>query len=227
VNVTRRRATVEEDAILRGRFLGHWRQCRQPGANDAAEAAWHALAAHYSNPDRHYHDQRHLIHCLAELDLVADRLDRPDQVEAAIWFHDVIIVPGRTDNEQRSADFFRDIAGPVMPDDFVAAVVELILQTTHRTNPTRPDHQFLCDIDLSTFGSPWKLFLENSAAIEAEFPGPREEYVRRETAFLEALARRPRIFLTDHYHDRLEQQARANIRRFLEVLRPAPAVTNP
>jgi len=59
-------------------------------------------------------------------------------------------------------------------------------------------------------------------AIEAEFPGPREEYVRREIGFLEALLRRPRIFMSDFFHDRCEAKARDNIRRFLQLLAPAP-----
>jgi len=64
--------------------------------------------------------------------------------------------------------------------------------------------------------------MANSLAIEAEFPGPREEYVRREVAFLEALLRRPRIFMSDFFHDRCEAKARDNIRRFLQLLAPAP-----
>jgi predicted metal-dependent HD superfamily phosphohydrolase len=108
-----------------------------------------------------------------------------------------------------------------MPAGFVAAVADLILFTTHRTTPADLDHQFLCDIDLSSFGSPWDAFMANSRAIEAEFPGSRNEYVQRETAFLESLLRRPRIFMTDFFHDRFEATARDNIRRFLQLLAPS------
>jgi predicted metal-dependent HD superfamily phosphohydrolase len=97
-------------------------------------------------------------------------------------------------------------------------VADLILFTTHRTTPADIDHRFICDIDLSSFGSPWDLFMANSVAIEAEFPGPRDEYVRREIRFLETLLRRPRIFLSDFFHDRCEERARDNIRRFLHLL---------
>lgn len=211
-------------ASMAPRFAALWRRNLRCDAEDRAAAIWDRVAAHYSEPQRHYHDLRHLAHCLRQLDLATGRLVQPDRVELAIWFHDVIIVPGRSDNEQRSADLFRDLAGPVMAPDLVGTVVDLILFTTHRTIPADADHRFICDIDLSSFGSSWEGFLANSLAIEAEFPGPREEYVRREIAFLEGLLRRPQIFLTDFFHDLLEARARDNIRRFLAML-AAPSQT--
>lgn len=208
-------------AALRDRFVALWRRNLLSGAEDRAEPVWRMVAAHYAQPHRHYHNLRHLAHCLWHFDEVADRLAGRDQLEAAIWFHDVILEPDRSDNEQRSADCFREVAGPVMPAGFVSAVVDLILFTAHRTTPADLDHQFICDIDLSSFGSPWEAFLANSRAIEAEFTGPREEYLRRETSFLASLLRRPRIFMTDFFHGLCEEKARDNIRRFLHLLAPA------
>ena len=200
------------------RFVALWRRNLPGGADDRAEAVWRAVEEHYSQRHRHYHHLGHLAHCLRQFDTVADRLAARDQVEMAIWLHDVVLEPGRADNEQRSADYFRELAGAVMPADFVRGVVDLILYTTHRTPPADLDHQFICDIDLSSFGNPWEAFLANSQAIEAEFPGTRDEYVRRETAFLEAMLRRPRIFMTDFFHDLCEEKARANIQQFLQLL---------
>jgi predicted metal-dependent HD superfamily phosphohydrolase len=208
-------------AGLGRRFVALWHRSQRSGAGDQAESIWHELETRYAEPHRHYHDLRHVAHCLRQFDLVADRVVRPDQVEAAVWFHDVIVVPGRSDNEQRSASLFRELAEPAMASDLVSAVVDLILFTTHRTPPADPDHQLICDIDLSSFASPWDEFLANSRAIEAEFPGSRDEYVRREVAFLESLLQRPQIFLTDFFHERCEVRARDNIRRFLAILAPS------
>lgn len=215
---------------LSERFIGLWQRCVLPGAHDDAAAVWAGIEAQYAEPHRHYHDARHLDHCLRQFDLIADWLARPDDVEAAIWFHDVIIEPGRRDNEERSAIYFRDVANGRLAPPSIDAVVALILRTTHRDAPTDPDHQFLCDIDLSSFGSPWETFLENSAAVRAEFRGSDEEYYHCERAFLESLLRRTRIFHTECFHALYEAKARDNIRRFIELLeqaRSGATVTNP
>ncbi len=81
---------------------------------------------------------------------------RPDLVEMAIWFHDIINEPGRSDNEARSADSFRNLAGGSMADAFIAEVVDLILITTHRQEAVDPDQRILCDIDLASLGCPWE-----------------------------------------------------------------------
>jgi predicted metal-dependent HD superfamily phosphohydrolase len=205
-------------ASMRSRFLALWRRNLALGLADRAEPIWGTVESHYAQLHRHYHDLRHLAHCLRHFDAVADRLTARDQVEMAIWFHDIILEPDRADNERRSADYFRELAGTAMPADFVGGVADLILYTTHRTPPADLDHQFICDIDLSSFGCPWDAFIANSRAIEAEFRGTREEYLRRETSFLEGLLQRPRIFATNFFHDRLEEKARDNIRRFLCLL---------
>jgi predicted metal-dependent HD superfamily phosphohydrolase len=218
-----------DSSPLAERFIGLWRRCLLPATDDDAPDVWADVETRYAEPHRRYHDARHLEHCLKQFDLIADRIGRPDEVEAAIWFHDVIVVPGRRDNEERSAAFFRDVAGGKIAPEAIDAVVALILRTTHRDAPADPDHQFLCDIDLSSFGSPWDTFLDNSAAVRAEFRGSDEEYYHCERAFLESLLRRARIFHSDFFYERYEAKARDNIRRFIGVLEEsrAGAVTNP
>lgn len=105
-----------------------------------------------------------------------------------------------------------------MESDFIAAVVALILVTTHSRQPYAPDHQFICDIDLASFGRPWECFLNDSAAVKAEFQGPDDDYYRGKKAFLEALLKRPKIFLSDFFNQRHEDQARDNIRRLLGLI---------
>lgn len=206
------------DAVLKDRFSDLWQRCLIPGAPNETKAIWAKLDRRYREPHRHYHDPNHLAHCLAELDLAGDRVTHPDQVEMAIWFHDVINEPGERDNEQLSADYFRSKADGLMNTGFVDAVVDLILVTTHRQPPSDPDQQFICDIDLASFGLPWECFIRDSDAVKAEFPGTDSEYFRAKAVFLEAMLARPKIFLTDFFHDRYERQARENIGLLLEQI---------
>jgi predicted metal-dependent HD superfamily phosphohydrolase len=203
---------------LRDRFMGLWRRCGGPAVDLNANDAWGILEARYEEPHRYYHDKRHLAHCLKEFDLALDRMRYPDQVEMAIWFHDVINQPGHPDNEARSAELFRGLAEPVMSARFVPAVVALILVTTHRESPSDPDHKILCDIDLASLGYPWESYLRDTGHLRAEFRGSDQDYCRSKRAFLEAMLGRPRIFLTDFFYDRYERHARENLRTFLDLI---------
>lgn len=218
VTETHQSSTAVRDILLRQRFIALWRRCLEPGAHSDPAAVWQELAQRYAEPHRHYHDKSHLAHCLEQLDLAAGEIHDPDQVELAIWFHDVVNEPGIADNEQQSAKLFRRVADGLINPDAIDRVVELILVTTHQTQPDIPDHQFICDIDLASFGCPWECFMNDSAAVKAEFPGPDEDYYRGKKAFLEALLERPRIFISDFFNDRYEEQARENIGKLLNLI---------
>ena len=206
------------DQTMKQRFVELWRRCLVGDAADEGETIWARLERRYREPHRRYHDPDHLAHCLAEFDSARPHIDRPDAVEMAIWFHDVINEPGNRDNEQLSADYFREKADGSMEPAFIDEVITLILATTHDKSPREPDRQFICDIDLSSFGCPWECFLRDSAAVKAEFPGTDAEYYRGQTVFMESMLARPRIFLSDFFHDRYERQARENIRALLRMI---------
>ena len=206
------------DSLLEVRFSTLWRRCLLPGTTDQSGEIWKMLARRYSEAHRFYHDQGHLAHCLEQLDLAGGLIYRPDEVEMAIWFHDLVNDPGVSTNEERSAEKFRSVTDGVMDSRLVDSVAALILATTHRERPTDPDQQFICDIDLTSFGCPWECFLRDSAAVKAEFPGPEDDYYRGKKAFLEQLLARPRIFLTDFFHERYEEQARSNIRHLIDLI---------
>ena len=202
---------------MKERFQGLWTRCLRPeGVNDA-KAIWMNMEAHYTEPHRHYHDKQHLAHCLKQLDLAAEHIGQPDQVEMAIWFHDVINEPSASDNEARSAAFFRYFAEGAMDEPFISAVVDLILATTHRVAPEDLDQQFICDIDLASFGCPWECYLRDTMNLQAEFPGSDEDFYTGKRTFLRALLARDRIFQTDFFFDRYETQARENIRGFFRL----------
>jgi predicted metal-dependent HD superfamily phosphohydrolase len=203
------------------RFTRLWRRQLQGAEGQDTDVVWSAVERRYSEPHRRYHDKQHLAYCLAQFDLAAAQLQHPDQVEMAIWFHDVIHDPGQPENERRSAEYFRRFAAGCMDPDFVLAVEDLIMVTTHCRQPEELDHRFICDIDLASFGCPWECFMRDSEAVKAEYPGPEEEYYRGKEAFLSAMLQRRRIFLTDFFNARYEQQARDNIQRLLEKVRQA------
>ena len=223
----RRAQHLIRDKLLEQRFDVLWRRCLLPSVSGDPKVIWKRLARRYAEPHRHYHVLEHLAHCLDQIDLAADHIDNVDQVEMAIWFHDIINNPGAKDNEQRSAELFRRIGKGLFDPGFIDAVADLILVTTHQECPADLDHQFICDIDLASFGCPWECFMRDSDAVKAEYPGPEADYFRGQTAFLESLLARPRIFMTDFFNTRYEQQARDNIQLLLRHLNKERAGKTP
>lgn len=86
-----------------------------------------------------------------------------------------------------SSDPIREFSNTFMDRDFVDAVVDLILATTHKACPTDRIQQLICSIYLASFGYPWGRFLEDSANYRAEFEGAEDDHYPDKRRFLEAL----------------------------------------
>ena len=200
----------------RPRFEALW--SRRIG--DDGDAVFDRLDALYREPHRRYHTAAHIEHCLRQFDLAADRMDEPDAVEMALWFHDAVYEISAGDNELRSAELFAELAGGRGTEAFRSTVHDLVMVTTHRDAPPRTrDESFMLDIDLSSFGRPWEEFLDDSRLVRAELAHvPDAEFHPKQKKFLESLAARPAFCFTGFFRERHEARARANIERLCAML---------
>ena len=199
----------------RRRFESLW--SRRIGAD--AGAVFDELDARYGEPHRHYHTAAHIEHCLREFDLAADRMDEPDAVEMALWFHDAIYDVPTQMNELRSAELFAARAHGRGSEHFRSRVRGLIMATAHREPPATLDESFIVDIDLSSFGLPWEEYLRDSRAVRAEFSRAADaEFYPKQRKFLESLVARPAFCFTAFFRDRHEARARRNIERLFARL---------
>jgi predicted metal-dependent HD superfamily phosphohydrolase len=189
---------------------------RPTGCDDAARR----LVAMYQDPIRHYHNLAHIQHCLSEFDSVRQHSEHPDALEAAIWFHDAVYDPARTDNEQRSADLARDVLRACDADAaFANEVADLIMVTLHDRPPRSRDGQLLADIDLSGLGQPPAGFDRDGDAIRQEYRHvPDETFNAGRVEMLRRFLDRPHIYYTAVFQNRYEAPARANLRRSLQTL---------
>ncbi|RDU99267.1 HD domain-containing protein [Trinickia dinghuensis] len=187
-------------------FTALWLRCGGLHAGDV----YAELARCYAEPTRHYHTLRHIRRCLRTLDRVRSSVPHPDEVELALWCHDVIYVPGAPDNEQRSAEWFRRWA-----NERIAAserICDSILATKHAQAPLGADERFAADIDLAMLGSRRSCFREDGERLRAERPDLDDRtYDLHERAMLEKLLARPRIYHTEVFHTRCEARARSNL----------------
>jgi predicted metal-dependent HD superfamily phosphohydrolase len=173
-----------------------------------------ALVAAYREPHRAYHNATHIAEVLGWFDFVGDRVGWRDLVAVylAVVFHDAVYDPTRHDNEARSAQRARDLAGAP------ARTTELILLTA-RHGSTAPgsvdaDAAHFLDCDAAILGASGAAFDAYDAAIAAEYVDiPADAFRAGRRRFLDVMLARPRIFLSELFHDELEDAARANLAR--------------
>ena len=203
------------------RFRALWQRNLVDGADDDSAEIYQRLLAGYNDERRHYHSLEHIEHCLGMFELCRSLVDNPDMLELAIWFHDVILVSGRSDNESLSAELYMDLSSDVHDDAMREGVHDLIMATVHNgSSLDRPDSIYMVDIDLSSFGLPWEEFLRDSLALRRENPHLSDEtYHLNQTGFQRSLLARPRFFLSDLFYERFENRARSNLARYFEYLR--------
>jgi predicted metal-dependent HD superfamily phosphohydrolase len=177
------------------------------------------LKRRYAEPHRAYHNWTHIEELLAQFDVKAGALTYPSAFKLAILFHDAIYDPRASDNEARSSLLLEQMmSGTANTDDIVCAR-DLILAThKHTTSAVASrfvgDAELFLDMDLSILGAGEKRFDEYDAAIREEYSFvPIETYRQRRAEILKSFLERPRIYLTDDYHHRLDRGARANLRR--------------
>ena len=184
-----------------------------PSENPAQiENIWDILTTHYSESSRFYHTKQHILDCLQHYEDIKKYLTSSDAVQMSIWFHDIIYDIKATDNEEKSAAFFAQIAKNILSREFIDTVKELIISTKHKKPPPNCDQAFLVDIDLSSFGSTWEKFIQDGEKLRKEAPHLTEkQFNDNKISFFQMLLSRKKIFFTDYFHDRYELVAHKNI----------------
>ncbi|HEU4680537.1 MAG TPA: hypothetical protein VFS51_02250 [Gemmatimonadales bacterium] len=205
------------EILDQGRWLGLWERL---GAQGNGQSVFAHLARAYAEPHRAYHTARHILDCLTQLDQSGQSAPRPDEVEAAIWFHDAVYVPGATDNEDQSAELAEgSLARCGVPAKIAGRIAELVRATRHLTAPSDRDAQLLCDIDLSILGRDHKVFDEFERRIRQEYDWvPEAVYRTSRSEILGGFLRRRFIYQTEYFHQQYESSARANLERLIAQL---------
>ena len=199
------------------RWLELWSRL---GAQASGAPIFAHLAAAYAEPGRAYHTAEHIRDCLAQLDLSRNLAPHPDEVEAALWFHDAVYRPGASDNEDQSAELARTaLSTGAVPREAADRTAALVLATRHAGVPSSPDEQLICDIDLSILGREPGIFDAFEQQIRREYAWVPEPMYRRErSAVLSGFLRRRSIYQTDQFRQRYEALARANLERLNQKL---------
>jgi predicted metal-dependent HD superfamily phosphohydrolase len=175
------------------------------------------LIAAYAAPSRHYHGLAHIEDCLDKLAQV-DGLSAAEReiLTEAIWWHDVVYDPTRSDNEELSAQLAEQhVAAPIRQE--VGRLIRLT--KTHQVEPSDKLGAILISIDLSILAAEPSRYDAYAAAIRREYAHvPDDAYRAGRSDVLRRFAARPVIFPDVAFARSCEQKARANLARELASL---------
>ncbi|MCC7632769.1 HD domain-containing protein [Stenotrophomonas rhizophila] len=181
------------------------------------------LEAAYAMPPRAYHNFAHVQAVLQHCQAVAEGPGwrQPAEVQLAALYHDAIYQAGRSDNEARSAELAAAAIARWLPGQGidVARVVQLIALTARHgalsATEVDADAALFLDCDMAILGAPAAVFDAYDRGIAEEYAGHVPGFLFRlnRRRFLKQLLLKPRIFLSEFFHQRLDAAARANLRR--------------
>jgi len=170
---------------------------------------------------RRYHGLSHLAFLFQEIEALTDQIRDLPRLTYASWFHNAIYKSWRTDNEARSAEWAQTaLARMGASPELGERVQGLILATADqdRDDLDHDDALFL-DMDCAILGASSERYDQYARQVRQEHVWPLGGgYRKGRIAFLTARLNRDALFQTDHYAERFEAQARANLERELATL---------
>lgn len=176
------------------------------------------LLSYYSEVNRFYHNCQHLKRMLSQFDQVKHLAINSYNIQLGIWFHDCIYDPTKTDNEEKSADFAvtkLTILG--LNQALINQVKDLILLTKNHQICANLDGKILLDLDLAILGScvhEYKIYM---MAIRQEYAWLNSQiYAQKRREILERFLAKERIYQTNFFHEKLERQAKINLKQELK-----------
>ena len=186
-----------------------------------SDSEFDGLRSAYSEPHRHYHTEHHIDACLAQFDEVTDLARAPEEVEAALWYHDAVYKTASSTNELDSADwavrFLRSIGAS---EDQCQRVHQHIMATKHTGESLVGDTAIVVDIDVSILGSRPDEYDVYELAIRKEYRWvPWPIFRRKRIEILESFLERGELYETEYFRSRYEAQARSNLQRAISQLR--------
>ncbi|WP_322973446.1 HD domain-containing protein [Actinacidiphila soli] len=179
------------------------------------------LLARWAEPQRRYHTTDHLGAVLDRVDELAGYADDADAVRLAAWFHDVVYLPDRSSNEERSARLAERALPEAGVPAAVTAEVARLVRLTVSHDPAEGDHngEVLCDADLAVLAGGPAAYAAYAAAVRQEYGFVPDGLFRAGRAdVLRQLLALPRLFRTPEGYDRWERTARHNLGTELELL---------
>lgn len=180
----------------------------------------------YTSSSRHYHNMYHICYMVGLWEANVSKFKDADAMFMAIIYHDIIYKSRRSDNEEKSADYFVDKVAEVLglKTNFYFAVFEAIIATKHNEASKEiweknTDIQYLLDFDLAVLGTRHKDTYEwYRKGVRKEYRiYPNILYKPGRKKVLESFLSRKKIYITKDFQDSLEKNARRNLQNEINL----------
>ena len=221
-SVTDERAVGGHERLLGG-FARHVGRLAVGAPREDVLAVGHDLLSRYAEPQRAYHDGRHLAEVLAAAALLSSHAADLPVVVAAAWWHDAVYdvhaAPGA--NESASADLAVAALSGLGVDPARVTEVERLVRLTAGHDPAAGDADgaVLCDADLAVLAAGVQRYAEYVADVRREYAHVPDDVFRAgRSAVLRDLLSHERLYRTSTAHEAWETTARANLEAELLTL---------
>ncbi|WP_454083780.1 HD domain-containing protein [Georgenia sp. Marseille-Q6866] len=187
------------------------------------------LVERWQEPERRFHNLRHLIDVLARVNELAEETHVPDVVRLAAWYHGAVFNSsaqvayarrGGEDEVASAALAGEQLAALGVPDAVTERVQELVRALArHDADEHDVDALALCDADLGTLAVEPQRYAAYRRAIREEYAHiPEPDYVASRLTILTRLLQRRRLFVSP-FSLSWEEPARENLTAELSHLR--------
>jgi predicted metal-dependent HD superfamily phosphohydrolase len=183
-----------------------------------------SILENYEEHYRHYHDVEHLIACLNEFQEVEQLVKQPDIVKFALLYHDIVYIPGYSNNEDASVCRAMLDAYKLGIDENSRSRIGLYIGATNHLNlSATEDGKIVKDIDLAILGQDRDKFIDYEHKIRKEYSFLNDkEFKEGRRSFLIKLLE-PKylynsLYKTQYFRKKYEEKARENIKYSIEVL---------
>jgi predicted metal-dependent HD superfamily phosphohydrolase len=184
------------------------------------EQAFERVLAAYAEPHRRYHTLAHIEHCLGWLDWAWASARHPYEVALALWYHDVVYDPARSDNEAQSAAVLRAELMRAGASEPVIARSEALIMATREHHASEGDAALVVDIDLAILGAENAVFAAFERNVRVEYAAYDDAtYARGRARVLESLLAKSPLYVTPLFAAELASAARINLTQAVERAR--------
>jgi predicted metal-dependent HD superfamily phosphohydrolase len=179
-----------------------------------------AIQEAYTGAQRYYHNLHHVENLLGLSATYGGALNHKDIVDFSIFYHDIVYVAGRGDNEYQSALVAEKALQQLGLQEEGIAQVRIFIQATsnhsHLPNADE-DLKLFIDFDLSILAAEREVYKNYVLNIRREYGHiPSEQFALGRKGFIQHLLRQAHIFHTALFRER-EDQARKNMQWEVEM----------